>query len=972
MTVIPGIVQIERTTMPSFQPYRAWASQANALASAFVSLILATVMCIATSPPLLAAADDVATPDYNTHVAPLLRKYCAGCHNAEDREGKLALDSYAGLLAGGKHGAAITPGHGELSRMVRMLTGQAKPKMPPEGEAAPKPDEIALLTAWIDAGAKGPAGAEPDPTLLVTPKIEPTVVVRQAVSAVAVSPRGDVVALARYGEVELQSLPDRKPLKNLSGHRGNVNAVAFSSDGRWLIAAAGEPGLFGEARLWNVADGQLLQVFQGHKDSLFAARLSPDRKLLATGGYDQKILFWDTASGQLTRTLEGHNGAVFDLAFRPDGKILASASGDRTVKLWNVATGARLDTFGQSLQELYTVAFAPDGKRLAAAGVDNRIRVWAISPSGKEGTSPLLFSRFAHDAAILRLEFSADGRSLVSTAEDRLIKIWDAESVTIRATLPLQSEWVTGVAIAPDGKRLFVGRLDGTTGQYPLTAATAQQESPIQRLAEVPPPIDYGPQPPIDKLPKTPEVEPNDTPDLATSLAVPGIATGRIFANGRDVQQDADLFRIEAKAGDQWIIETNAARSGSPLDTKIEVLHADGRPVERLLLRAVRDSEIEFRSIDSTNRGARLKNWEEMHLNQYVYLSGEVCKLYQQRRGPDSDSPFYPEGGSRFSYFDTSAQAHALGELCYIVEPYPVGTELPNNGLPVFPVYFENDDDARRALGKDSRLTFVAPADGAYLVRVSDVRGFSGESFSYQLIVRRPQPDFKVTLTGNNPTVNADSGKSFTVKAERLDNFNGPIRVDISGLPPGFTVTSPIVIEEGHLEAKGAINALPDAPATNEQNWALSKLAATAEIAGRQFVKDAGSLGTIKLADKPKILVYLEPTGVEKPSDAVAALPEIVIAPGATITCELRVERNGFDGRIQFDVENLPHGVIVDNIGLSGVLIPEGTTHRTIFLTAEDWVPETSRLFHAVAKAEGDQASLPMRLHVRRGETKAD
>jgi hypothetical protein len=58
--------------------------------------------------------------------------------------------------------------------------------------------------------------------------------------------------------------------------------------------------------------------------------------------------------------------------------------------------------------------------------------------------------------------------------------------------------------------------------------------------------------------------------------------------------------------------------------------------------------------------------------------------------------------------------------------------------------------------------------------------------------------------------------------------------------------------------------------------------------------------------------------------------------------------------------------VIVNDIGLSGVLIPENQKQRTIFLAAEPWVPATRRLFHAVAKVEGDQVSLPMILNVVR------
>jgi hypothetical protein len=80
----------------------------------------------------------------------------------------------------------------------------------------------------------------------------------------------------------------------------------------------------------------------------------------------------------------------------------------------------------------------------------------------------------------------------------------------------------------------------------------------------------------------------------------------------------------------------------------------------------------------------------------------------------------------------------------------------------------------------------------------------------------------------------------------------------------------------------------------------------------------------------------------------------------------LRVERNGFNDRIAFGVDNLPHGVIVDDIGLSGVLIPEGQSERTVFLRAEPWVSEQSRLFHATAQVEGNQSSLPMRLVVKK------
>ena len=910
-----------------------------------------------------------APPDFSQHVAPLFTKYCTGCHNDTDREGKLSLESYASLLKGGDKGSAINPSNGDLSRMILVLTGKAEPKMPPEGEEAPTAEEIALIKGWIDAGAKGPEGKGPDLTLLVTPTIELTAPPRQSVNAIAVGPQGTVIAVARHGEVELRSHPKRELLHKLSGHRGSVNAIAFSDDGQYLVAAAGEAGLFGEARLWKVADGSLVKVFQGHKDSLYAVRLSPDGTLLATGSYDSSIKLWNVASGDEAKSLEGHNGAVFELAFRKDGKVLASASGDRTVKLWDAASGERLDTLKESQKELYTLAFSPDGTRLAAAGVDNRIRVWQISESAKEGTNPLLLSKFAHETPVLRLAWSDDGRTVVSTGEDRLVKVWNAETMTIRSELEKQSDWASGVAILPAARGIVVGRIDGTVASYELAASADDSEQPLVPLPEVPPEVDYGPQPPIDQLPLVAEVEPNDEPPQAAALATPGKASGLIHATQPGQAYDEDLFRFEAKAGEQWVVETNAARSGSPLDTKVEVLDTAGNPVPRLLLRAVRDTVIEFRGMNGEQRGVRLANYEEMLLNDYVYLSGEVIKHYRQRRGPDADSDFYPENGSRWAFFDTTSRAHALDEPGYVVVPYAVGTELPNNGLPVFTVNFENDDESQRKLGKDSRLTFVAPQDGTYYVRVTDVRSFSGENFKYELILRRPQPDFSVSLSGKEPTVNVGSGKQFTVKAERRDNFSGPIRIDIAGLPPGFQATTPIIIQEGLTEAHGVINALPDAPTTSEANSAATKVTAKATIAGKEVTHEVNNLGTIKSGDKPKVVVYLEridqPVTVGNMETGFPQPLELTIPPGGSVTAKLRVERHDFKDRIQFDVPNLPHGIIVDDIGLSGILIPEGQTERTIVLRAEPWVPEQSRTFFAVAQVEGNQVSCPMVLHVR-------
>ena len=65
-----------------------------------------------------------------------------------------------------------------------------------------------------------------------------------------------------------------------------------------------------------------------------------------------------------------------------------------------------------------------------------------------------------------------------------------------------------------------------------------------------------------------------------------------------------------------------------------------------------------------------------------------------------------------------------------------------------------------------------------------------------------------------------------------------------------------------------------------------------------------------------------------------------------------------------FDVENLPHGVIVMDIGLNGVLIPEKKSKRRIFLQCAPWVKPQERLCHARAREVGNPTSRPLLLRV--------
>jgi WD40 repeat protein len=931
-------------------------------------IVLAVISVVGST----AHAQTKPAPDYRGQIAPIFTKYCTGCHNDEDREGKFSLESFSSLQRGTEKGPAILPGDPKGSLMIRVLSVTAKPSMPPKGEPRPEAGEIALIAAWIEAGAHGPKGEEPDRMVLVVPKIPSHTKVRPIV-AIDTSRDGKWLVVARGAEVALYKTPEQgrglpdHPERLIGKFPGKVNALHFSPDGTRLITASGVAGLGGVAAIWNVADGGLIREFAGHRDILYDAELSPDGMRLATCGYDKQIEVWDAGSGKLLRTLEGHTGAIYDVAFSPDSRFLVSASADDTCKVWRVEDGQRMDTLPQPLKAEYACTFSPDGQTIVGAGADNNIRVWQFVSRDRPEINPMVIARFAHEGPIIRLAFTPDGSKVVSLAEDRTVKVWRTKDYSELRLWENQPDVPAALAFAGNGT-ILVGRLDGSLSSYSMPPETPIQVAAAQARTSVASVDEPG------KVSQVSEHEPNNAPAQAEVLAqLPAQITGTI-SGGAPGQVDADLYRFAAKAGEQWVIEVNAARSSSKLDSFLEVLDGQGGRVPRVLLQAVRDSYFTFRGKDDTESGDfRVFNWQEMKLDEYLYSNGEVVKLWLYPRGPDSGFGTYPGQGSRWGYFDTTPLSHALGEPCYIVEPHAPGTKLVPNGLPVFLLNFDNDDDSHRELGKDSRLFFTAPADGQYLIKIKDVRGLEGPEFRYTLAVRHRVPDFKVALHGADPTVDAGSAKEFKISAQRIDRFEGPIRVDVDGLPPGFSATTPLVIEAGQIEAFGVISVADGVKKPAEDAAKRTKVTASAHIGEHDVTHPVNNFGTIKLgASAPKLRVAIAAAkGGAVPINTTSSGPlEFAIAPGQTIMLKVKVERNGFKGLISFGNEgsgrNLPFGLIVDNIGLNGLLILDNQDERDFFITADGNTPEQTRQFHLTTGAGGGQASRSVILHVRR------
>ena len=205
------------------------------------------------------------------------------------------------------------------------------------------------------------------------------------VQAVAFSPDGKMlVSGAADGSLKLLSLTTSTSKKQSSisladQPTGGIQAIVFSSDGKTLAAGTED----GAITLWDIERRRVKKRYEPHEEShdVTALAFSPDNKMLAAGTSNSELTLWDVSRHQRITTLEGHDGtvgAINALAFSTDGKLLVSGADDKKVMLWNTETQQKIGEYNQGSAVL-SIAFAVDGQTLIMGDKGGKIKRPAIT-----------------------------------------------------------------------------------------------------------------------------------------------------------------------------------------------------------------------------------------------------------------------------------------------------------------------------------------------------------------------------------------------------------------------------------------------------------------------------------------------------------------------------------------------------------------------------------------------------------------
>ncbi len=237
--------------------------------------------------------------------------------------------------------------------------------------------------------------------------------------------------------------------------KNEITSLAFTADGKVLAAATGD----GQVRLWqypNFVEAPMTPAYwmkQHEGGAVYAVAFSPDGQTLACASPDGVRLYPTVRPGaafQVNNPRLTLRATTFTkaLVFSNDGKGLFTGSADGVIRAWDPENGQPLGSFKGHAGDVRALAFNPAGNQLASAAGDYVVRLWDFD-------LVLAARDFArHDGPVWSAAFSPDGGRIVTASADKTAKVWDLHSGKAVLTLDGHHAPVTMALFSPDGKYL--------------------------------------------------------------------------------------------------------------------------------------------------------------------------------------------------------------------------------------------------------------------------------------------------------------------------------------------------------------------------------------------------------------------------------------------------------------------------------------------------------------------------------------
>jgi WD40 repeat protein len=197
----------------------------------------------------------------------------------------------------------------------------------------------------------------------------------------------------------------------------DLKTIAYKNE----LISTGEDGTLA---VWSLADFSLLYHFSVIQNTVRTIAISNNEQEVALGCKDGIIRIYSSADYSLLQELTGHTLPITSLQYSPDGTYLISGSRDAQLKIWTLPDYRLTNSIPAHMFSIYTIAFHPTEPYFATCSQDKSIKLWGSSDFKLYKILSIEKGTEGHFHSINKMIWSADGRHLISTGDDRQVMIW--------------------------------------------------------------------------------------------------------------------------------------------------------------------------------------------------------------------------------------------------------------------------------------------------------------------------------------------------------------------------------------------------------------------------------------------------------------------------------------------------------------------------------------------------------------------
>jgi WD40 repeat protein len=243
---------------------------------------------------------------------------------------------------------------------------------------------------------------------------------------------------------------NKLPLATLKGHKGAINSIDITNDGKYLVSASKDQTIC----VWDLQNFKLYKSIENLPSSAKIIKFNANTDKFLVGLYSSFSEYSFPSCRLLRKKKNAQEGFVETACYSNDQQnILTTGWREKTITIWHLKTLKKKVVF-EEIQWTDNACFSANAESVLSGAHDNKVKIW----DAKSGIVKKTFA--GHDDWITKVLFSKDENMIYSSSLDKTIKIWSVESGKNIMTLKGHLDGVTAFDISSDGSILASVGLD--------------------------------------------------------------------------------------------------------------------------------------------------------------------------------------------------------------------------------------------------------------------------------------------------------------------------------------------------------------------------------------------------------------------------------------------------------------------------------------------------------------------------------